>query len=189
MGKLKERILFRIRKWQQPVMVGNYKRFDGKKLPLTRISTSTVIQGKERFDVENNVFIGHFNFIDATYGLKVEEGCQITNYVSLLTHSSHDAIRLYGSQYGKVGAMKAYNEGEVSIGKFTFIGPHTVVMPKTTIGKGSLIAAYSFVQGEFPDFAIIAGNPAKIVGDTRKRDKELLAKHPELLPYYNEWAE
>ncbi|MCR9172248.1 MAG: acyltransferase [bacterium] len=189
MGKFKQRILFRLRKWQQPVMVGNYKRYDGKKLPLTRVSTSTVIQGAERFDVANNVFIGHFNFIDATFGLKIEEGCQITNYVSLLTHSSHDAIRLYGAHYGKVGQMQAYNEGEVVIGKYTFIGPHTVVMPNSKIGKGSLIAAYSFVQGDFPDFSIIAGNPAKVVGDTRKKDETLLEKHPELRQYYNEWAE
>jgi len=188
MGKLKERILFRFRKWQQPVMVGNYKRFDGKKLPMTRVSTATVIQGKEHFNVADNVFIGHFNFIDATYGLKVEEGCQITNYVSLLTHSSHDAIRLYGAQYGKVGAMKAYNEGEVAIGKYTFIGPHTVVMPNSNIGKGSLIAAYSFVQGDFPDFSIIAGNPAEVVGDTRKKDETLLEKYPELQNFYNKWA-
>ena len=184
-----KRFLFHLRKWQQPVMVGNYRRYDGKRLSQTRVSNSTAIQGGNAFEVADNVFIGHFNFIDATFGLTIEEGCQITNFVSILTHSSHQSIRLYGPQYGKVGAMHGYGEGTVRIGKYTFVGPHSVIMPKTVIGKGSIVAAYSMVKGEFPDFAIIAGNPAAVVGDTREKDEKLLADYPELRPYYEEWTQ
>jgi acetyltransferase-like isoleucine patch superfamily enzyme len=62
-------------------------------------------------------------------------------------------------------------------------------MPSTKIGKGSLIAAYSYVKGEFPDFAIIAGNPAKVIGDTREQDEAILQGNPELKSYYNEWCQ
>jgi acetyltransferase-like isoleucine patch superfamily enzyme len=61
-------------------------------------------------------------------------------------------------------------------------------MPNTKIGKGSIVAAYSYVQGEFPDFAIIAGNPAVVIGDTRERDQAVIAQHPELKQYYDEWS-
>jgi hypothetical protein len=40
----------------------------------------------------------------------------------------------------------------------------------------------------FPDYSIIAGNPAKIVGDTRTKDTEILNSHPELKKYYDEWT-
>jgi carbonic anhydrase/acetyltransferase-like protein (isoleucine patch superfamily) len=39
-------------------------------------------------------------------------------------------------------------------------------------------------SGEFPDYAMIAGNPAKIVGTTKKIDMVLLEKYPELRKSY-----
>jgi hypothetical protein len=44
------------------------------------------------------------------------------------------------------------------------------------------------VKGAFPDFAILAGNPAKVVGDTRQFDAKLLAEHPDLKEHYKAWA-
>ena len=113
---------------------------------------------------------------------------QITNYVSVLTHSSHIAIRLYGKEYTKIKDKQAYSKGSVYIGAYSFIGPHTVIMPGTKIGKGCLVSAFSYVKGEFPDFSIIAGNPAIVVGDTRELDQPYLDSNPELKDYYNVWA-
>ena len=61
-------------------------------------------------------------------------------------------------------------------------------MPSTEIGKGSLVSAYSLLKGTYPDFAIISGNPAIVVGDTREADEALLEKHPELRKMYDKWA-
>lgn len=62
-------------------------------------------------------------------------------------------------------------------------------MPGVELGKGSIVSAYSFVQaGEYPDFAILAGNPARVVGDTREGDAEWLAQNPELHRLYEAWA-
>jgi acetyltransferase-like isoleucine patch superfamily enzyme len=57
-------------------------------------------------------------------------------------------------------------------------------MPETKIGKGCIVSAYSLVKGEFPDYSILKGNPAVIVGDTRQIDAELLERHPELREFY-----
>ena len=66
---LKRRILFYLSKWIKPVMIGRYKRSDGTVLPLTRICSSTFLQGENNLHVEDNVYIGHANFIDASNGL------------------------------------------------------------------------------------------------------------------------
>ena len=84
--------------------------------------------------------------------------------------------------------MKGYVKGSVFIGKYTFIGPHSVIMPGTKIGKGSIVSAYSMVKGDFPEFSIIAGNPAKVVGNTRNIDGPFLQANPELRTFYEEWA-
>lgn len=169
-------------------MIGNYKDKHGKKIRLTRVGSSSTIIGDSRLILSENVFIGQYNFIEATNGIRIDKGCQITNFISILTHSSHTAIRLYGEQYTKNAHKKHYGIGSVSIGCYTFVGPHSVIMPNTKIGKGSLIAAYSYVKGEFPDYSIIGGNPAKRIGDTREIDKEALKISPELQDYYDEWT-
>ena len=187
-----DKILIRInyRLWSQfktniyPVKKSPY---DGRNLINTRISNSSNLGSIERLNIGDNVFIGHFNFIDASNGVVIEEGCQITNYVSIISHSSHISIRLYGKHY--VGSdMKAYIKGSVFIGKYTFVGPHSVIMPGTIIGKGCIVSAYSMLKGKFPDFSIIAGNPAIIVGDTRIIDESYLKENPELKTFYEEWV-
>lgn len=172
----------------KPHMIRGFKRFDGVFLEKTRISNTTYIDCSEKLYLEDNVFIGHYNYIDASNKLTIEEGCQITNFVSILTHSSHISIRLYGMDYQKFSNLKGYVKGEVFIGAYSFIGPHSVIMPNVKIGKGCMVCAFSFVKGQFPDFSIIAGNPAKIVGDTRNIDETYLKENPELQSYYNEWA-
>ncbi|MEM9053007.1 MAG: acyltransferase, partial [Bacteroidota bacterium] len=143
--------------------------------------------GIEQLDLEDNIYIAQHCFIDASRGLIIGEGCQICQYTSILTHSSHMAIRLYGENYAG-SSKKGLIEGSVSIGKFTFVGPYSTIMPNAKIGKGSLVSSYSYVKGNFPDFSIISGNPAKVVGDTRKLDKRYLDRHPELLISYESWA-
>ena len=171
-----------------PRMVMGYKTYDGKYLPRTRISNTTSIIDKKNLHIEDNVYIGHYNFIEASNKITIGEGCQISNYISILTHSSHISIRLYGRYYTEQKSHTGYITGNVIIGRYTFIGPHTIIMPNTVIGKGSIISAYSMVKGAFPDFAIIAGNPAKQIGDTRDLDQEYLENDKELQKYYNEWV-
>lgn len=173
----------------KPRMVLGYTSFDGTYLAKTRISNTVDIVNPENLNIADNVFIGHYNILDASNRITIGEGCQISNFISILTHSSHQSVRLYGKHYIQHnGSHKGYITGEVIIGKYTFIGAHSLVMPGSKIGKGSLVTAYSLVKGEFPDFAIIAGNPAQVVGDTRVKDNKLLNEYPELAEYYTEWA-
>ena len=169
-------------------MVMGYRRYDGIKLANTRISNTTYLGDREKLYLEDHVFIGHYNVIDASNGVIIKEGCQITNFVSILTHSSHISIRLYGEEYQNFADLAGYIKGEVILGEFTFIGPHSVIMPGTKIGRGALVSAYSYVKGQFPDFSIIAGNPATVVGDTRELDLEYHKDTPELNKYYRAWS-
>ena len=175
-------------KWCRPVMVMGYRRFDGVYLPRTRVSNTTFIDVPEKFDVDDHVYIGHHNYIEASHGIRMGEGCHVTNFVSITTHSSHQSIRLYGRQYGETKEMLGYVRGSVEIGAYTFIGPNSVIMPGTRIGKGCIVAAFSFVKGTFPDFSFISGNPAMVTGDTRNGDQQILNENPSLKPFYNEWA-
>lgn len=163
---------------------------DGRALPRTRISPSTCLEREEGLVLADDVFIGHFNFIEALHGVRIDTGVQITNFVSIVTHSSHRAVRLMGHDYGSVAPAESPGlvGGPVHIGAFCFIGPHCVIEANTRLGKGCLVRSHSRVRGEFPDFAVIAGAPAQIVGDTRDVDAELLAQYPQWRSHYESWA-
>jgi len=169
-------------------MVGGFVRGDGAFLAHTRISNTAYIFARDQLEIADHVFIGHFAVLDATYGLRIGEGCQIGFFTGIFTHSSHAAIRLYGREYVHTPSKKAYFTAPVEIGEYAFIGAHATLLPGTRIGRGSIVSAYSLVSGKHPDFAILGGQPARIIGDTRAMDARLLAKHPELAEHYRAWA-
>ena len=49
-----------------------------------------------------------------------------------------------------------------------FIGARAIILKGVTIGKGAVIGAGAVVTKDVPEFAIVAGNPARVVGDSRK---------------------
>ncbi len=51
----------------------------------------------------------------------------------------------------------------VSIGAGSWLGAGSVVLPGTTLGRNTVVAAGAVVRGEFPDHAVLAGVPAKVV--------------------------
>jgi len=184
---IKHMINYKLRRLLKPGMIYGIKH-KGTFLKDSRISNTTVIEHPENLTLCDNVFIGHYNFIEASNNIEIGEGCQITNFISILSHSSHISIRLYGAQYRAHKEHKGYIKGPVNIGAYTFIGPHSLIMPGSNLGKGCLVQAYSHVKGDFPDFSIIGGNPAQKIGDTREMDERFLEENPELKSNYTKWA-
>lgn len=184
--KIKSRIKYEFLRQIKPEMIGQKSDGQQHRLRDTNISNISHLSYPQNISLGDNVFIGHFNYIDGFDGIKIGRGCQITNFVSILTHSSHNALRLYGEKYPLFWGtkMKGLRWGRVEIGDYSFVGPHSVIMPGTVIGKGCIIGAYSFVDGKVEDYSVIRGNPAAVVGDTRQIDDKLLAEFPELGAFY-----
>jgi virginiamycin A acetyltransferase len=59
--------------------------------------------------------------------------------------------------------MSAPSRGDTVVGHDVWLGYQALVLPGVTIGHGAVVAAASVVTGEVPPYAVVAGNPARIV--------------------------
>ena len=180
-----------LRRWIWQPVFGEQQ--GGRLLPHTRISSASVIEHEDKLKLGDNVFIGAFNFIEASGGITIEEGVQITSHSAIVTHSSHRSQRLLGPAYVTFpvpagGERPGWISGPIHIGAYSFVGPHCLIEANTRIGRGTLVCAGSFVRGTFPDFAILEGRPARVVGDSRRADERALVRFPELQVLYDAWA-
>jgi acetyltransferase-like isoleucine patch superfamily enzyme len=55
---------------------------------------------------------------------------------------------------------------DISIGNSVFVGSGAIILGKCKVGDNCIEAAGSVVTKSFPDYSIIAGTPARIIGDT-----------------------
>jgi acetyltransferase-like isoleucine patch superfamily enzyme len=180
-----------LRRWLYRPLFG--ERSQGQSRPKTRISPATAIEHEDRLVLGDDVYIGPFNFIEASGGIEIEEGVQVTSHVVIVTHSSHRAQRLLGPAYSTWpvpagGQRPGWISGPVRIGAYSFIGPHSLIEANTDIGRGTIVCAGSFVRGQYPDYAILEGRPARIVGDSRRADEKLLEQYPDLRVLYDAWT-
>lgn len=60
-----------------------------------------------------------------------------------------------------------YKEGIIYIRNGAWIGTGVVILPGITIGVGAIVGAQSLVTRDVPDYCIVGGVPAKIIGDVR----------------------
>jgi len=103
-------------------------------------------QYHENLKLGENTDIGTFSYINAKYGVEIEEDVQIGSHCSLYSWSTIDN-----------------KQGKGTIRKNAKIGSHSVVMPGVIIGQNAMVGAFSFVTEDIPDNAIAIGIPAKIV--------------------------
>jgi len=56
------------------------------------------------------------------------------------------------------------SKGDISIGDDVWIGYGAVILENVRIGRGAVVAAGAVVRSDVPDYAIVAGVPARVVG-------------------------
>jgi len=61
-----------------------------------------------------------------------------------------------------------YSRGPITIGADTWIGASATIIDGVTVGKGCVIGAGALVTKDVPDYAIVVGTPAKVIGSRKK---------------------
>lgn len=100
------------------------------------------------------------NFSSEPYLIEIGDNVRIASDVKFFTHGGLIPFR-------RIMNSNLDIFGKIKIGNNVHIGDSAFIMPGVTIGDNSIIAAGSVVTKSMPDGKIIAGNPARIVGETK----------------------
>ena len=113
----------------------------------------------QNVNVGNNVTIG--NFVKIQNNVSVYEGVTLEDYVFCGPSMVFTNILNPRSKYPQVGA-KYYIKTLVKEG--ASLGANSTIVCGHTIGRFAFVGAGSVVTKDVPDFALVVGNPARIIG-------------------------
>jgi len=124
--------------------------------------------GPEHF--EKNVLY-HFDFIGDK--LIIGKFCAIAKDVTFIMNgANHQSTGfstypffIFGNGWEKSAPQRGDLpfKGNTEIGNDVWIGYNATIMPGVKIGSGAIIASKSVVTNDVPAYAVVGGNPAKII--------------------------
>lgn len=125
---------------------------------------STIHMGANFFQPKNievgeDSIIGNKAFLDGRSPLLIGNHVDIASEV-MIYNSEHD---INAEDFHAI-------EDVAEIGDYVFIGPRVIILPGVKIGRGAIVAAGAVVAANVPDFAIVGGVPAKVIGERRLKD-------------------
>jgi UDP-2-acetamido-3-amino-2,3-dideoxy-glucuronate N-acetyltransferase len=98
-------------------------------------------------------------------GVEIEEGVFVGHGVMFINDTYPKAV-------GEDGALQTDADWQLirtRVKPRASIGSNATILCGITIGEGALVGAGAVVTKDIPDYAIVAGVPARVVGDTRTR--------------------
>lgn len=103
--------------------------------------------------------------------LRIGRFCQIAHGVRFITASANHAmggISTYPFGVFDPRSLAAFRDGftglpDTDVGHDVWIGHGALILPGARIGSGAIIGAGAVVAGEVAPYAVVAGNPARVI--------------------------
>ncbi|AXK50719.1 CatB-related O-acetyltransferase [Spiroplasma alleghenense] len=119
-------------------------------------------------DFQNKNILYHFPFIGDK--LIIGKFCQIgykTKFIMNGANHDTDRISTYPffimwNGWEEQPGFKT-NKGDTVVGNDVWFGYNCTILPGVKIGNGAVIGAEALVTKDVPDYAVVGGNPAKII--------------------------
>lgn len=165
--------------------LGSNSEVDGKiekrsKNSIIEIGDDCLISGHlvcetevSRIIINNNVFIGGGTILDVAVSIEIFDDVLISHGCLIQDSDNHNIV--YEKRKNDLRDWKerrSHNWEDTSkkpiiIKKGAWIGARSIILKGVTIGEGAVIGAGSVVTKDVPPFAVVGGNPAKIIKYTK----------------------
>jgi len=116
--------------------------------------------------IGNNVRIGGNFILGCINSVIIEDNVIFADRVFVSDHiHDYENVRI------PILRQELKSKGGILIKSGSFIGVNAVIMPGVTVGRNSVVGASSVVTKSVPDYAVVAGNPAKIIKQYNRKNK------------------
>jgi len=144
-------------------------------LAIVTPAVSQLVRCEEFVDIAADIVFGKYLFIGkrTTLGPRLE---RIGNYTSIgsdciIGPNNHPIDGLstsavfYSPSWGvvSISSKAQFNKKDTVIESDVWIGSRSIVLGGVTVGIGAVIGAGSVVTKDVPPYAVVAGNPAKVI--------------------------
>jgi acetyltransferase-like isoleucine patch superfamily enzyme len=121
-----------------------------------------------RLIVGSNVFVGGATILDCALSITIEDDVLIS-YRCIISDSDNHSLR-YSQRRDDLRAWRAGTRrwdttarAPVLIRRGAWIGANSIILKGVTIGEGAIVGAGSVVTHSVPDWAVVGGNPARVL--------------------------
>jgi len=130
------------------------------------IGDNTAINGMTNFSIAGRVEIGR--------NVLVSFDCMIMDHDG---HSIDPGLRSLDLPDLLAGRPKTWidvNSAPVKIGDFVWIGARVIILKGVSVGEGAIVASGAVVTKDVKPYAIVAGNPARVIGEVPNDKRRVL---------------
>lgn len=134
-----------------------FYRLDGVKIgPGSTIHMGAIFYFPEKIIIGSDSIIGENIVFDGRDKITIGDHVDIASEV-MIYNAEHD---INDENFRVITAP-------VEIGDYVFIGPRVIILPGVKIGKAAVVGAGAVVTKDVPEFAIVGGVPAKVIGERK----------------------
>lgn len=142
-----------------------------KRLLKAHASRRSVQERFPQYDIGRGTYAGALEVLEWGEGAKLRIGnfCSISDDVTILLGGEHrtDWITTYpfSALWDEARNLAGHpaTKGDVVIGSDVWLARQCLILSGVTIGHGAAVAAHAVVTKDVPPYAIVGGNPARVI--------------------------
>ena len=109
--------------------------------------------------IGSDTIIGDHVFLDGRSSIKIGDHVDIAS-----------EVMIYNSEHDLESDKFIAREETVEIGDYVFVGPRAIILPGVKIGRGVVVGAGAVVTKDVPDYSIVGGIPAIVIGERKNKN-------------------